>query len=231
MAVLSKFTFANDFAVKEDPDKKPAFDKITVLAREEAAYAKGKAEGLEEGFTKGQATMRDEMLSSFEKQLADTLSQLVSSADMCLQELESEVSKHHDAFMSLSYALAQKLAGEALEKFGFANVESLIKSTLRELSSAPHIVLRVTSDTAVELEKRLSGLKAETGFSGQIIILPEEGLSKADCRIEWADGAIVRSQKEISDSINSVLGVSEVAEADPSETETDQDTVVPEGDL
>jgi hypothetical protein len=54
MAALNKFTFATDFAVKVDPDLTPSVDKVTLLAAEEAAFAKGKAEGLEEGFAKGQ---------------------------------------------------------------------------------------------------------------------------------------------------------------------------------
>lgn len=205
MAALSKFTFATDFAVREDPDAKPEFDRRTVLAREEAAYAKGRAEGLEEGFAKGQATMREEMLSSFEKEMADTLGQLVSSAELCLQELETEVSHHHGAMMHLAMTVARKLAGAALEKFGYGNVEAMIRMTLKELASAPHIVLRVSAGTAATLEGRIKALKAETGFQGQIIILPEEDMLDADCRIEWADGALMQSRRAIETEVDRLL--------------------------
>lgn len=205
MQAGTKFTFATDFAKREDPDRKPTYDKVTLLAREEAAYAKGKAEGLEEGFSKGQSTMRDQMLSSFEKEMADTLQTLVSSSDMCLQDLEKEVSRHHDAMLHLALTVAKKIADEALTRFGIENVERMVRETLKELSSLPHIVLRVSSKTAEELETRIKTLRAETGFQGKVIILPEEGLDDADCRIEWADGALLQSRKATEDKVIAMI--------------------------
>ena len=217
MAALNKFTFATDFAVKIDPDLTPSVDKVTLLAAEEAAFAKGKAEGLEEGFAKGQ----NAMLSSFEQQISQTVTQLNASTNKCLSGLATESKKHHDAFAQLAMTLAKKLAGEALEKYGFTNVESMIRYALKELNSTPHIVLRVATETAEELEKRIGALKAQTGFQGKVIILPEEGLHTADCRIEWADGALVRSQAEIEASISSILGI-------PLRTRPPVDSTVPE---
>jgi flagellar assembly protein FliH len=68
----------------------------------------------------------------------------------------------------------------------------LVADCLHKLHREPRLVVRVAPNLAEALRTDIDALCAEHGFAGRVVILAEDALAGADCRIEWADGGIER---------------------------------------
>jgi flagellar assembly protein FliH len=69
----------------------------------------------------------------------------------------------------------------------------------------PHLVIRLRADDAEALRKRLEPIAERAGFSGRIVVLGEDGMAAGDCRIEWADGGIVRDREKAAAAIEAAI--------------------------
>ena len=58
----------------------------------------------------------------------------------------------------------------------------------------PHVVVRV-NDALYELaQEKLAAIARQTGFDGRLLIMAEPDIAIGDCRIEWADGGMMRDR-------------------------------------
>ena len=71
----------------------------------------------------------------------------------------------------------------------------------------------------------LQRLAEERGYAGRLVLLPDPELGPDDCRIEWADGGVVRDRASIegriNEAVNRYLGRKERMNSN-SEVETDR---------
>jgi flagellar assembly protein FliH len=48
-------------------------------------------------------------------------------------------------------------------------------------------------------------LAERAGFAGRLVVLGEDGIAAGDCRIEWADGGIVRDREKALAAIEAAI--------------------------
>jgi flagellar assembly protein FliH len=94
--------------------------------------------------------------------------------------------------VELALAVAKKLAESALKAFPLHEIEELVVDCLHKLHREPRLVVRVPSDISDDLQAEIHGLADRHGFAGRIVVLPEQSLRGADCRVEWAGGGLER---------------------------------------
>jgi flagellar assembly protein FliH len=70
-----------------------------------------------------------------------------------------------------------------------------------QIRSAPHVAIRLPDALIDGASTHLMKLAEERGYAGRLVLLPEPGLGPDDCRIEWADGGVVRDRAEIESRI------------------------------
>ncbi len=152
---------------------------------EEAAFRKGYAEGL--AAARGEETAR---LAA----ATEALTRAMVEAGGKLQGIEDRSAAEMSVF---AIAFARRLAGRLIEREPLAPIEDAARLAFLDLRGAPHIVARVAPDLVEEVKRRLTRIAAEMGIEGKIVVMGEPEIPGGDCRIEWADGGVVRSRADL----------------------------------
>lgn len=170
-------------------------------AERQAAMATARAEGYDAGLAAGRRSAEAaaaEALSVAARGLGEALSALVSSLDDELARLRREAA-------TAALATGAQLARHLVEREPLAEIEALIGETLAPLREVPHLVVRVREQESAALSGRIDALAAQHGFSGRILIVGDPQLGAGDCRIEWANGGIVRDMTGAAAGIDNAL--------------------------
>lgn len=194
MAAAAKFMFDEDFATGERPT-------ITMV---EAERRRVDAESLAQrkGFEQGQIQTRreqNEFIARALTSMADTMSRLDASLSGIEARLESEA-------VQVAFAVATKLAPELIAREPFAEIEVLAIDCFRQLVAAPQIAIHVGADIYDSAREKLEEIARARGFDGRLVVAPDAALAPGNCRIEWAEGGIMRDReatmKTIEDAVN-----------------------------
>jgi flagellar assembly protein FliH len=114
------------------------------------------------------------------------------------QRLESEA-------VELAVAVARKLAPELVSRQPFAEIAALATECFRQLTAAPHIVVRVNGALHGMARDHLDEIARSRGFAGRVVVVSEPEIAPGDCRIEWADGGVVRDIAKTDLAIGSAI--------------------------
>lgn len=212
MAGPARFLFDTDFsrpapvAVEAAPEPpRPTIDLEQHLAElvqvEERARAEGFAEGREEGFAAG----RLDAEARAAERIADSAASLVGIARSILAGLDDQRREVEARAVDLAVVAAGRLATHLIEREPLAEIRALLAECLGPLRKSPHLVVRLDARDAAALEPEVARIARETGFEGRIVILGEDDVARGDCRIEWADGGILRDRAALAVEIEAIV--------------------------
>jgi len=208
MAAPARFLFDNDFsAPSARADASPATVMIAEpehLARlaeaEAAAYERGLAAGRDSAEAEAaDRTAREAM------RLSDEAQRLASAAQSILAVLDTERARIEAEAMRLAETVAIKIAGSLIERQPRQRILGLLEDCFAPLRAAPHLVIRLSDVDAEPIQGELKRLVAERGFEGRLVVLGEPGMTRGDCRIEWADGGIVLDHAAVVAGIEAAI--------------------------
>jgi len=200
----AKYLFDLDFGPSSAP--KPS-SPAEILAQIEAAERKGYRDGFAAAEKEGIASTERRTAVAFE-QIGGAIQQLAGSLAATQLKLETEA-------VELALAIARKLSPELILREPFAEIAALATECLRQLTAAPHVVVRVNDALHETARERLEEIAQSRGFEGRLVVVAEPEIAVGDCRIEWADGGVVRDQAKtdlaIGDAIGRYLGARQSA--------------------
>ena len=206
MAAQAKYLFDDDFGATPKAAEKP-------LAPAELAIKLAEAEsaGFRAGFAaaekEGTAVAARRTAVAFE-QIGDALDRTARGVAAVEQRLETEA-------VELAATIARKLAPELVLREPFAEVAALASECLKQLTSAPHVVVRVNDALHEIATAQLGEIAHARGFQGRLVVLAEPEIALGDCKIEWADGGVIRDQARtdliIGHAIGRYLGARQIA--------------------
>jgi flagellar assembly protein FliH len=205
MAAPARYLFDLDFAAPppapkpaeaapEPPKVELSFHLAEVAQAEKRAREAGIAEGRRAAEVKAA------------ERLADQAGLLVASARALLAALDADRLAIEKQAVDLALAAARKLSAGLVDREPTAAVRQLLADCLGPLRKAPHLVLRLAPDHADKIRAEVDRIARESGFEGRIVILGEPDVGRGDCRIEWADGGIVRSGAALAAEIDAAVG-------------------------
>ncbi len=181
----ARFLFDRDFSVAAtDGAERPV-----PLVEHEAAVATARAAAFQSGYEAGKAAAEAqaaERTAAAAIRLADGVETLLGAADAALARIEGDA-------VAAAVLAARKLAAHLIAGAPLAEIEALLGDCLAPLRQQPHLVVRLSPDDADALRDRVADLADRHGFAGRLVVRAEAAIPRGDCRIEWADGAIVRS--------------------------------------
>jgi flagellar assembly protein FliH len=192
MAAASKFLFDLSFDGPSGPagapqstrgpvtPAEPTFSRADLAAVEAKARAEGHAAG------------RAEAISQHEAQVAAALATIGRSVTVLLAARDEMRSEGERQSLELCTAIIPKLFPTLTKYQGFAEIAAMVARCMREAIEEPRLVLRLPDALFEGVRAQLDPLAAATGFAGKLVILGDEALSGADCRVEWADGGVER---------------------------------------
>ena len=88
-----------------------------------------------------------------------------------------------------------------MQREPFGEIAALATECFRQLSTAPHVVVRVNDALHETAKAQLEEIARTRGFEGRLVVVAEPEIAVGDCRIEWADGGVVRDMAETEQSI------------------------------
>jgi len=210
MAAPARFLFDTDFTRPEPPPApaeppRPTIDLEQHLAlmveTEERARAEAFAEGHERGYEEGRADAE----ARAAERLADEAAALAVATGRLLGTLDAERLAIEARAVDLAVLAARKLAEHLIDREPLAEVRALLAECLGPLRKAPHLVVRIARVDADALKPHVDRIARETGFEGRIVILGEDEVGRGDCRIEWADGGILRDTDALAAEIGTTI--------------------------
>jgi flagellar assembly protein FliH len=207
MASPARFNFDLDFEPAPPPSAQrqqkpkepevPTVDLITHLLQLGEADAKGRAEGLAAGRASAEAQAAD--------RLANEAARLANACQTMIRTLDADRLAVEKEAVDLALTIARKLAGRLLDREPLSEIRALLAECLGPLRKAPHLVLRINADDADAVRPHVDRLVKENGFEGRMVILGEDDMARGDCRIEWADGGIIRNSAHIVEGIEASI--------------------------
>lgn len=183
MSAPAKFMFDIDFGAP-----KPA--NTVLLTEHQAKVSEAETRGYRNGFTAGQ----QEAAGETARRLAIAMESVAHSLSILTRGLSAVELRVEAEAVEVAVATGRKLAETLIAREPLAEIEALALDCFRELVATPHVVVRVNDALYEQAQTKLAGIARETGFDGRLLIMAEPDIAVGDCRIEWADGGMMRNR-------------------------------------
>jgi flagellar assembly protein FliH len=192
MSARAKFMFDVDFGAGGEGAR-----RTVTLAAHEAALADAGAKAYRDGVADAQADAQRRAAAALER-IAAGVEGLAHRFAAIEARLEAEA-------VEVAVAVARKLAPELIAREPFAEIAALARDCFTHLVAAPHVVVRVSDALHAQAREQLEEAARTHGFAGRLVVLAEPDIAPGDCRIEWADGGIVRDRAATEAAIGEMV--------------------------
>ncbi|MBV9347964.1 MAG: flagellar assembly protein FliH [Pseudolabrys sp.] len=194
MAANAKFLFDHDFATGERP--------TITIAEHDRRRKDAEAVAYRNGFSAAQAQQHAEA----EQNIAAALATIGAGMERLGRGLDGVEARLETEAVQVAVAVARKLAAELISRRPADEIVALATECFRHLVATPHISVRVNDGLYEALKGRIEDIARARGFEGRLAITPSADIAPGDCRIEWADGGVVReraaAEAVIADAVN-----------------------------
>jgi flagellar assembly protein FliH len=223
MATMTKFKFDTSFDAPEQLDDSEVEDTTPPPPTySEADLAQAHSEGLATGLARGLAKTS----TSLEAQQATALDTIAATLAELMPTYRDALENSRIEVLTIARAVIAKTLPKIAEENALALIETAIASVLPKLMDEPRAVIRISDTLLDQLQEAVDGIKRKSGYSGDIILLVEDGLGPADCTVEWADGGAEFHQnqiwQEINEAVDRFISGSKQAAASHQDVLTDQ---------
>jgi flagellar assembly protein FliH len=193
MKATAKYLFDEDFAAGDRP--------TITLVEHERRRADAESQAYRNGFAAGQAQAKTEA----EERVASALGLIADSLERLHRALAGIETRLETEAVEVAVAVAGKLAPELIAREPFAEISALATECFRHLVATPHVVVRIGADIYDTAKHKLEEIAKARGFEGRLAVHSETAMAPGDCRIEWADGGVVRDRDAIHATIDDVV--------------------------
>ena len=209
MRTTAKYLFDMDFG--GSTDAKPAITP----AEHTAKLAEAEATGYRNGIAVAEA----QALADSGRLTALAMERLASSFASLDQALRAVEAKLEAEAVEVAVAVGRKLAPALIAQEPLAEIAALAGDCFRQIVAAPHVVVRVNDALYAAARERLEELLRSSGFEGRLVVLAEPDIAAGDCRIEWADGGVIRdraaAEAAIAEAVNRYIAARTGAAVSP----------------
>lgn len=188
-----KFLFDDEFG---RDGARVSRSKLT-LAEHETLLVGAREESFRQGFAAAQA----EMTAADQHRIAAAAEKIADAMEMIAHQLTTLEARLEAEAVEVAFSVARKLAPALTAREPLAEIEQLVIDVFAQIRSAPHVAIRLPDALIDSASAHLMKLAEERGYAGRLVLLPEPGLGPDDCRIEWADGGVVRDRAGIESRI------------------------------
>jgi flagellar assembly protein FliH len=196
MGAPAKFLFDLDFSAP-DRSRERAATPAEIAARISQAETQAYRAGFEAAQRESKAESERRTALAFE-QIGNSIQGIASRFSEIESRLQAEA-------VDVAVAAARKLCGELIAAEPLSEIVALVSDCLRQLVSTPHLVIRTNEQLYEQARESFELMAKQSGFQGRLIILAEPDIATGDCKIEWADGGVVRERAAIDAKIGELV--------------------------
>ncbi len=167
------------------------------LARHEEQLREESANAYARGHVAGAEAARLEETARLASAVND-LTRILQQSAQDILDIEFKASRE-----ALGFALqfSEILCEDLLAASPLAQIEAAARKVFGDLRGMPHFAVRVAPDLVEPVQEKLAGIAKEIGLEAKMIVMGEPEIAAGDCRIEWADGGIVRNVAALRETI------------------------------
>ena len=194
-AAPAKYLFDDDFAAggSGKPSIALAEHAVKVRQAELAAHARG--------FDEAQAAAKAEAAQCS----AAALEQIAAALERLASGLVAVEARLETAAVEVAVAVARKLAPALIAREPFAEIAALASDCFRQLVASPHVAVRVNDALHASARDGLNEIIRRLALDSRLVVLAEPDIAPGDCRIEWADGGIVRNSAAVAVAVEAAV--------------------------
>jgi flagellar assembly protein FliH len=195
MVAPAKFLFETDFSA-------PARERGSTPAELAQKIAAAEARAYRDGYD---AAMREAKVES-DRRVALALEQIAVAINGIVDGFAGVELRMETEAVDVAVAVARKLSSALIAREPLGELTALVSDCFSQLVATPHLVVRINDQLYEAAHAKIETLAKQSGFAGRLIILAEPEIDAGDCRIEWADGGVVRERAAIEAKINELVG-------------------------
>ena len=195
MNTTVKFTFDTHFDGDNPRNKKSDVRSRKSYSAEEIEAMKSEAR--EEGRTDGDVRASHAIAAS--------IGQVAAAVHAAIQAMDGEIECIRAEAAGLAIVAAKKLAHAALAAAPEVEIEEALRVALHQAIGEPRVVVTTSPVLALKIQERANEIAHEEGFEGRVQFVPDDGLTNADCRVEWRGGGIERAQSAIESALADLM--------------------------
>ena len=193
MKATAKYLFDVDFAAGEKP--------TITMVEHERRRADAESQAYRQGFNAGEQQAHQEAT----KRMADALSVIADGLGRLDSALTAIETRLETEAVEVAVAVAAKLAPALIAREPFAEIAALATECFHHLVSTPLVTVRIAADIHETAKGHIEEIARSNGFDGRLAIMSDESLAPGDCRIEWADGGIIRESTATASAIDETV--------------------------
>lgn len=182
------------------PPAPPMYSEEELERAKRMAFDQGVAEGVQRG-RQDDTRMRIDADQQLAQQMGIIAERLQQAKSIFAQAVEAE----RDTMQALAFAIAQKLALQALKENSMAVLEAMLEYCLPHILTQPALLVRVNPDDKLALEARLADLAQLHSFEGVLTVRSDDALQHGDIRIDWQFGTAERRLQYLIDEMKLLL--------------------------
>jgi flagellar assembly protein FliH len=193
MKATAKYLFDVDFAAGEKP--------TITMVEHERRRADAESQAYRQGFNAGEQQAHQEAT----KRMADALSVIADGLGRLDSALTAIETRLETEAVEVAVAVAAKLAPALIAREPFAEIAALATECFHHLVSTPLVTVRIAADIHETAKGQIEEIARSNGFDGRLAVMSDESFAPGDCRIEWADGGIIRESTATASAIDETV--------------------------
>jgi flagellar assembly protein FliH len=197
MAAPAKFLFDMDFGVPDKTRERPS-----TAAEVAQKVAAAEANAYRSGYDAGQREAKAES----DRRGALALEEIKIAIQAIAARFTGIETRMETEAVEVAVAVARKLCEELIAAEPLGEITGLVQDCFSHLVATPHLVVRINDQLYEAAHEKIEGLAKQNGFAGRLVILAEPEIATGDCRIEWADGGVVRDRAAVEAKISEFVG-------------------------
>ena len=193
MKATAKYLFDEDFAAGEKP--------TITMVEHERRRADAESQAYRQGFNAGQQQAHQEAT----QRMADALSVIADGLGRLDGALTAIETRLETEAVEVAVAVAAKLAPALIAREPFAEIAALATECFHHLVSTPLVTVRIAADIHETAKEQIEEIARHAASTAGWPSLSDESLAPGDCRVEWADGGIIRDSTATASAIDETV--------------------------
>ncbi len=187
MAEAARYLFDRTF---ETPTRRKQSEGSVAARQLQEEWERKMAEACCTAYEEGRAEGEQAARRSLEAQTHALVGELLQNVEKTLKHAKGELDNIRSDAIKIGSLTANVLADQLIARTPVLNLESVFTEALEHMGDAPHIAVTVNDALVDDMQKLVSTIAAERGFTGNIVVLGDPETARGDCNLQWADGGI-----------------------------------------
>ena len=195
----TSFTFGRDFTRADQRSGAEAPRRTPVHpAEHDRLVEEARSAGFDAGVVEGRRQQADHEAI----RLANCLEALTGRLEIAMIEMRRLEDQARGEAVIFAKLFAKKLSGALIAAAPITFVEETASAIFSDLRGSPHVAVRVEPSLVDGCKAELARKLKENGMETKLFVFPDPDIAVGDCRIEWADGGIVRDRRSLEAAID-----------------------------